>query len=120
MILVLASLLVMGASANILSGKNRSVRFDKWGTFTIGIQPQIDNQPYILTLNVKCDKEPKVIKQLLSKKVCEYRGYSEDQENKILVLHYSVYNDISDGRLEAYCDQHLGYMVDIKLECDRP
>lgn len=117
---LLTLLLTAGASANILSGKHRTVRFDKWGTFAIGVQPQIDNQPYILTLTVKCDKEPKVIKQLLTKKVCEYRGYTEDQENKILVLHYSIYNDISDGRLEAHCDQRLGYAVDIKLECDRP
>ncbi len=95
--------LALGSSAfaNILAGKHRTVRFDKWGTFTIGVVPQIDNQPFILTLDLKCDADPKVQHRKFSKKVCEYRGYSRDDENQYLILHYSIYNDVADGRPEA-------------------
>ncbi len=117
---LIASLaLASGAAANILSGQHRTVRFDKWGTFSIGVEPQIDNQPFILTLDLKCDAKPKEITRKFTKKVCEYRGYSRDEKEQHLTLHYSVYNDIADGRPEAHCDQSLGYVIDIKLECDQ-
>ncbi len=94
------------------------IAFESWGSFLIQAQKQIDHQPIILTLSLRCASKPQTMKQLLSQRVCAYRGYTEDKVNQTLTLHFTKFNDVSDGRPEAHCDQDLGYIVDIKLECE--
>ncbi len=80
--------------------------------------------PFELTLNVLCkDRRVRksgvapVNKQILKEQVCEYRGYSRDEQKGQLTLHYSTLSPVRPGEFVAKCSEKWAEIFDFNVEC---